>query len=183
VTIDFRHALRALRLDWRFTLTLVSTLATGIAASGVIFNVVNASLLRPLPIPDEERVHRLQDYTLNPGAQRVLRTNRIPNFLSIRDEARSFEFGIRQAVGATRRHIISLVLRDGATLVVLGLVAGAGLSLVVVRALQTVMSETSTPPLLPALVCAVLVAATLAAALTASRRATRVSPVEVMRSE
>jgi ABC-type lipoprotein release transport system permease subunit len=33
------------------------------------------------------------------------------------------------------------------------------------------------------LVCAVLVAATLAAALTASRRATRVSPVEVMRSE
>jgi putative ABC transport system permease protein len=95
---DFRHALRALRTDWRFSLTLTATLATGIAASGVIFNVVNASLLRPLPIPHEDRVYRLQDFTLNPGGQRVLRTNRIPNFLSIRDEARSFE----QVIGMRR---------------------------------------------------------------------------------
>jgi putative ABC transport system permease protein len=95
---DLRHALRALRADWRFTLTLTATLATGIAASGVIFNVVNASLLRPLPIPHEDRVYRLQDFTLNPGGQRVLRTNRIPNFLSIRDEARSFE----QVIGMRR---------------------------------------------------------------------------------
>jgi len=92
---DLRHALRALRADWRFTLTLTATLATGIAASGVIFNVVNASLLRPLPIPHEDRVYRLQDFTLNPGG---LRTNRISNFLSIRDEARSFE----QVVGLRR---------------------------------------------------------------------------------
>ncbi len=87
---DLRYALRQLRLDWRFTLTLVATLATGIAASGAIFNVVNASLLRPLPIPEESRVYRLRDYTQNPGGQRVLRSNRIPNFQSIRDEAQSF---------------------------------------------------------------------------------------------
>ena len=75
------------RRDWRFSLTLIATLATGIAASGAIFNVVNASLLRPLPIPDEERVFRLQDYTPNPGGQRVLRSNRVLNFLAIHDEA------------------------------------------------------------------------------------------------
>ena len=32
----------------------------------------------------------MRDYTENPGGQRVLRSNRIPNFYSIRDEARSF---------------------------------------------------------------------------------------------
>jgi putative ABC transport system permease protein len=96
---DLRHALRAVRTDWRFSLTLVATLATGIAASGVIFNVLNASMLRPLPIPQEERVYRLQDYTLDAGGQRSLRSNRIPNFLAIKDEARSFAgvIGMRTA--------------------------------------------------------------------------------------
>ena len=87
---DIRYALRLVRRDWRFSLVLVATLGTGIAASGVIFNVVNASLLRPLPIPDETRVYRLRDYTSNPGGQRVMRSNRIANFIQIKDEARSF---------------------------------------------------------------------------------------------
>ena len=87
---DVRYALRLVRRDWQFSLVLVATLATGIAASGVIFNVVNASLLRPLPIPEESRVYRLRDYTHNPGGQRVLRSTRIPNFYAIRDEARAF---------------------------------------------------------------------------------------------
>ena len=87
---DIRYAARLLRRDWRFTLVLVATLATAVAASGAIFNVVNASMLRPLPIPEESRVYRLRDYTDNPGGQRVLRSNRIPNFYSIREEARSF---------------------------------------------------------------------------------------------
>ena len=87
---DLRYAWRAVRADWRFALTLIATLATGIAASGAIFNVVNASLLRPLPIPEESRVYRLRDFTQNPGGQRVLRSNRIPNFYSIQEEARSF---------------------------------------------------------------------------------------------
>jgi putative ABC transport system permease protein len=87
---EINYALRVARNEWRFTLILIGTLATGIAASGVIFNVVNATLLRPLPIEDESRVFRLRDYTQSPGGQRVLRSNRIPNFLSIREEARSF---------------------------------------------------------------------------------------------
>jgi putative ABC transport system permease protein len=90
VVADLRYAFRLVRQDWRFSLVLIATLATGIAASGAIFNVVNATLLRPLPVADEARVFRLRDYTDNPGGQRVLRSNRIPNFLSIRDEARAF---------------------------------------------------------------------------------------------
>lgn len=90
ILADVRYALRGARHEWRFSLTLVATLATGIAASGAIFNVVNATMLKPLPIPEESRVYRLRDFTQNPGGQRVLRSNRIPNFHSIRDEARSF---------------------------------------------------------------------------------------------
>ena len=70
VITDLRYAWRAVRRDWRFSAVLIATLATGIAASGAIFNIVNASLLRPLPIPDESRVYRLRDYTENPGGQR-----------------------------------------------------------------------------------------------------------------
>src|SRR5262245_29205242 len=87
---DFRHAIRLVAADWRFSLTLVGTLAIGIAASGAIFNVVNATLLRPLPIPDEARVYRLQDYTLARDGSQVRRSNRVLNFLAIRDEATAF---------------------------------------------------------------------------------------------
>jgi predicted permease len=87
---DISFAFRLVRADWRFSLTLVTTLAIGIAASGALFNVVNATLLRPLPIPDEARVYRLQDYTLGRDGQPVRRSNRVLNFLAIHDEARSF---------------------------------------------------------------------------------------------
>jgi putative ABC transport system permease protein len=91
VLADLKYAVRLAGREWRFSLTMVTTLAAGIAASGAIFNVVNASLLRPLPMRAEHRVFRLQDYTVSPDGRRNLRSNRAVNFLAIRDEARSFE--------------------------------------------------------------------------------------------
>jgi len=105
---DIRYAFRLVRRDWRFSITLIATLATGIAASGAIFNVVNATLLRPLPIADEARVFRLQDYTQSATGRRVLRSNRVPNFLSIREEARS----LSPVIGMRR---VEWSLVDGAT--------------------------------------------------------------------
>lgn len=87
---DLRFAVRLIRTDWRFSATLIATLAIGIAASGALFNVVNATLLRSLPIPDEASVYRLQDFTLGRDGQQVRRSNRVLNFLAIREEARSF---------------------------------------------------------------------------------------------
>ena len=88
---DLRSALRLFRRDWRFSVTLVVTLATGIAATAIVFNVLNNTLLRPLPIPDESRVYRLLDWTRGPDGQPLRRSTRVHNFLAIRDNARSFE--------------------------------------------------------------------------------------------
>jgi putative ABC transport system permease protein len=88
---DLRCAGRLFRRDWRFSVTLTVTLATGIAATAIVFNVLNNTLLRPLPIADEQRVFRLLDYTRGPDGQPVRRSTRVPNFLAIRDRAKSFD--------------------------------------------------------------------------------------------
>jgi predicted permease len=65
---DFRFGLRALAKYRRFSAVCILSLALGIGANTTIFTLVNAILLRPLPVPDPGRLAAV--YTLdsrNPG--------------------------------------------------------------------------------------------------------------------
>ena len=63
---DVRFALRQMRRSPGFAATAIFTLALGIAATVIVFGVLDAVVLRPIDVPNAERVmtlaHTDQDY-------------------------------------------------------------------------------------------------------------------------
>jgi len=86
--LDLRLALRSLRRSPAFLVTALATLALGIGLTTAVFSLVRATLLRPLPFAEPERL--VSVWEARP-ADAVTRNVVNPgNFLRWREEAKSF---------------------------------------------------------------------------------------------
>jgi putative ABC transport system permease protein len=97
---------------------------------------------------------------------------------------RAHEIGIRLALGGSPRKVISMMLQQGLTLSILGLVGGLVVSAAATRVLATlVFGIGATDAITYAGVSALLLAVAAVACYLPARRVTRVDPVAAMRSE
>jgi len=96
---------------------------------------------------------------------------------------RAREIGIRTALGAQSGDVVRLVLREGMTPVLIGIVIGAAGALASARALRTmVFGVSATDPLTLGSVAAALAIVALIASLLPARRAARLDPLKVLRN-
>src|SRR3977135_3703875 len=80
---DLRYASRALLKNPGFTAVAVLTLALGIGANAVVFSVVNALMLRPLPVERPNELAFLENKRYGTGQS-------FPNYKDLRDRNRTF---------------------------------------------------------------------------------------------
>ncbi|MBB6145293.1 putative ABC transport system permease protein [Silvibacterium bohemicum] len=65
--MHLRQTLRNLARTSGFSLTVVLVMALGVGATAALFTVVNSVLLKPLPLPDSDRLVRAWEATSAPG--------------------------------------------------------------------------------------------------------------------
>jgi predicted permease len=80
---DVRLAVRQVLRSPGFALTAVLTLAVAIGANAIVFSVLNALVLRPLDLPDAERLYTVE--------QRGTPMNSYPDYRDLRDRNRVFD--------------------------------------------------------------------------------------------
>jgi putative ABC transport system permease protein len=95
---------------------------------------------------------------------------------------RTQEFGIRLALGAKPGNILGLAFRPGLMLTATGTMVGLGASIVVTRLMSSLLfGVAASDPMTFAVVPVLLGIVTMAACFIPARRATRVSPMEVLK--
>jgi predicted permease len=105
---DVRYAIRGLWRNRGYTAAVIATLALGIGTNAAIFSVVNAILLRQLPLPDADRLAVVWKGPIGGVPEQGIAP---ANAIELVDRARGFasiapftsaQFVIRQEVGAER---------------------------------------------------------------------------------
>jgi len=97
---------------------------------------------------------------------------------------RTYEVGIRMALGAQSSDVRALFLRHGLALTLTGLLLGTGAAMLVTPIMSTLLYGVApTDPVTYAGVAIVLAAVTLLATYLPARRASRVEPIIALRSQ
>jgi hypothetical protein len=98
--------------------------------------------------------------------------------------ARRREFGVRVALGATRRDVVWMIVRDGLAIAVPGLLIGALCAWAAARLVRAQLYGIApSDPETLLIAAAISLATVLAASLFPALRASRVAPVEALREE
>ena len=152
------------------------------------------SLDNEVPVPEERTLEDVMDRSV---AQRRFQTTLMFAFaaaalalavfgaygvVSYAVARRQSEIGIRMALGADRASVLSMVLRQAMTPVIVGLAAGGVAALWIGQLVASLLFEVSPrDPLAFAGASAALIAAALLACLIPARRATKINPIEALR--
>ena len=100
---DVRFTLRALRNNPGFAGVAVVTLGLGIGATTAIFSLVNAVLLRRLPVPEPDGLVAIQEVRERGQVESILS---LPGYLDYRDRARGLS-------GLAAHHVDDITLNTG----------------------------------------------------------------------
>jgi putative ABC transport system permease protein len=118
------------------------------------------------------------------GVAIVLATGGIYGVLSYSTAQRTRDFGIRLALGASRTHVLRLVLSEGLLLSVVGVALGVAGALAGTRALSSQLYGIEpTDPLTYGVLATLLISVALLACWLPAHRATRVDPAVALRHD
>jgi len=97
---------------------------------------------------------------------------------------RTHEIGVRMALGAERRHVLSLVVRQGLTMAGLGTLVGVIAALALSRLIESLLFHVKpTDPITFVAVVGTLLGVAALACYVPAWRATRVDPTQALRAE
>jgi len=108
----------------------------------------------------------------------------VAGVLAFSVSARTREFGVRLAIGAQPRQLLTGVIAEGAIMAAAGVIAGAACGYVLVRLARNSFEDVQMPGSLPVVASVlVLLAAAVVASVLPAARAARIDVTEALRSE
>jgi putative ABC transport system permease protein len=118
------------------------------------------------------------------GVALVIATVGIYGVISYAVARRSKEFGLRMALGAQPKNVLSLVMKQGVVLTAIGVIVGFGAALGLTRLMASLLFGVQpTDPVTFLGVSVILAAVALAASYIPALRATKVDPMKALRYE
>ncbi len=177
-----------------YGLTLVVRTAPGSPANPQVLKEQIWALDPLQPIYDASRLDALISKTLRGQrfnlfvlggfalATLLLTTAGVYGVMSFSTSQRTREFGVRLALGAERRDIVRLVLREGLGIASAGVIVGVAVALPLARLLRSLLfGVTSADPVTFLAVSVGLLLVAVAACYVPARRALKVDPAEALR--